>query len=85
MGASHKEVYAYFVGTGGLPRFGHARGMTPHRGVIQGPRALRYLDCPLARNLIHCKITPTDSVGVILQCNSAPSIFLFELFYCLQI
>ena len=28
-----------FVGTGGLPRFGHARGLTPHRGVIQDPRA----------------------------------------------
>ena len=27
------------VGTGGLLRFGHARGLTPHRGVIQGPRA----------------------------------------------
>ena len=38
MGASYKEVYAYFVGTGGLTRFGHARGLTPHRGVIQDPR-----------------------------------------------
>ena len=27
------------VGTGGLLRFGHARGLTPHRGVIQDPRA----------------------------------------------
>ena len=25
--------------TGGLPRFGHARGLTPRRGVIQDPRA----------------------------------------------
>ena len=27
------------VGTGGLLRFGHARGLTPHRGVIQDLRA----------------------------------------------
>jgi len=29
----------YFVGTGGLLRFGHARVLTPHRGVIHCTRA----------------------------------------------
>ena len=62
----NKEI----VGTGGLLRFGHARGLTPHRGVIQDPRAAslprlseKAWDCSAENK----EITPTDfsmSVGV---------------------
>ena len=32
-------ILSRIVGTGGLLRFGHARGLTAHRAVIQHPRA----------------------------------------------
>ena len=33
------RVKESLVGTGGLLRLGHARALTPHRGVIHSPRA----------------------------------------------
>ena len=42
-----KCILSHIVGTGGLLRFGHARGLTAHRAVIFSTLApLRYLDGP---------------------------------------
>ena len=40
------------VGVGGLTRFGHARGLTPHRGVIQDPRAASLPRRPAKRGIV---------------------------------
>ena len=52
----------FIVGTGGLLRFGHARVLTPPRGVrTRAP--LRYLDCPFQDYSSTANAVPLPSQG----------------------
>ena len=51
--ASYKDVGFLLVGVDGLLRFGHARGLTPHRGVIQDPRAASLPRRPAKRTILN--------------------------------
>ena len=47
-----RQILSRIVGVDGLPRFGHARGLTPHRGVIQDPRAASLPRRPAKRGIV---------------------------------